>query len=58
MANKLVINPNGKVLVWSKEDLMEFGNPREGLQFKMNGKWWEIIESTAFSDMCKIQELM
>ena len=55
-----VVNPNGESKLWSKEDLLEFGTPREGLQFKLHGKWWEIIDMMFFSHsgMCRIQELM
>lgn len=54
------LNPHGETKLWSKEDLMEFGNPSEGFQFKLHGKYWEIIDMMSFSHsgMCRIQELM
>ena len=43
-------------LLWSKDDLAEFGNLFEGKRFTLHKKEWEIIDMMCFSrsGMCKI----
>ena len=44
-------------LLWSKDDLAEFGNLFEGKRFTLHKKEWEIIDMMCFSrsGMCKIR---